>query len=277
MKASDSRHPSSIAARALQIVGIILIVSSLIDYLILLFPPNFLDRQWQMGFTSQLVDRGIIPMVGMAFIFTGFGIESNAGVTQVNRTAFADIKFWVLWLASLFGLVFLLLFPLHLNNVRLDRTEKLELLSARVSQAENQIATQLGDPNVQEEIKKQQNLFKTQFSGVLGDEKKRDEVLKNPQLPDQIKKLIEASKSNPKAVDEFIESNLSPEALKNRELTRIRTGQKELEKQTQITSLKSGLQTGISSLLLSAGYMAIGWTGLKGLGYMRLGRRKTAR
>jgi hypothetical protein len=37
------------------------------------------------------------------------------------------------------------------------------------------------------------------------------------------------------------------------------------------------LQTGISSLLLSAGYMAIGWTGLKGLGYMRLGRRKTAR
>ncbi|MBW4495062.1 MAG: HpsJ family protein [Oscillatoria princeps RMCB-10] len=277
MKAIDSRNPASIAARALQIVGIILIVSSLVDYLILLFPPNFLDRQWQMGFTSQLVDRGIIPMVGMAFIFTGFGIESNAGGAQVNRTAFADIKFWVLWLASLFGLVFLLLFPLHLNNVRLDRAEKLGQISERVSQAENQIATQLANANVQAEIQKQQNQFKTQFSSVLGDEKKRDEVLKNPQLPSPIKKLIEASKSDPKAIDEFIQTNLSSDALKDRELTRIRTGKKQLEEQTQITSLKSGLQTGISSLLLSAGYMAIGWTGLKGLGYMRLGRRKTAR
>lgn len=274
MKAIDSRNPASIAARALQIVGIILIVSSLVDYLILLFPPNFLDRQWQMGFTSQLVDRGIIPMVGMAFIFTGFGIESNAGGGQVSRNSFLDIKFWVLWLASLLGLVFLLLFPLHLNNVRLDRAEKLGQISARVSQAENQIATQLANANVQAEIEKQQTQFKTQFSSVLGDEKKRDEVLKNPQLPEPIKNLLQDSKNNPKAVDEFIEKNLSAEALKNRELTRIRTGQKQLEEQTQITSLKSGLQTGISSLLLSAGYMAMGWTGLKGLGYMRGGRKK---
>ncbi len=277
MKASDSRHPSSIAARALQIVGIILIVSSLIDYLILLFPPNFLDRQWQMGFTTQLVDRGIIPMVGMAFIFTGFGIESNAGGAQVSRTAFADIKFWVLWLASLFGLVFLLLFPLHLNNVRLDRTQKLEEISKRAEQAEKQIANQLESDPVKAEIQKQQNQFKTQFGSILGDENKRNEVLKNPQLPQPIKELIEKSKSDPKALDEFIQTNLSPDVLKNRELTRIRTGKQQLEDQTQITSLKSGLQTGISSLLLSAGYMAIGWTGLKGLGYMRLGRRKTAR
>jgi hypothetical protein len=217
-------------------------------------------------------------MVGMAFIFTGFGIESNAGGSQVSRSAFADIKFWVLWLASLFGLVFLLLFPLHLNNVRLDRAEKIGQIKQRVEQAETQITTRLADANVQAEIQKQQNQFKTQLSGVLGDEKKREELLKNnPQLPEPIKNLFEESKNNPKAVDDFIEKNLSPEALKNRELTRIRTGQKELEKQTEITSLKSGLQTGISSLLLSAGYMAIGWTGLKGLGYMRLGRRKTAR
>ncbi|MBW4683168.1 MAG: HpsJ family protein [Microcoleus vaginatus WJT46-NPBG5] len=273
----DSRQPSSIAARMLTIVGTILIVAYLLDCAIVLFPPNFLDRPWQMAFTSQIVERGILPMVGLGLIFAGYGIESNAGGgSPSNRKPFLDIKFWSLVLSSLLGLLFLLLFPLHLNNVRLDRNEKLGQITTRAEQAELQVTSQVSNADIQKEIEKQQTLVKTQLAELVKDPQKLDEAIKSGRVPKEQAELLQRFKQDPQAIDQFVQQQFNAETLSNRELSRIRGNRQQLEDQTKLTSLKSGLQTGISSLLLAFGYMAIGWTGLKNLGYVKVGRRKNA-
>lgn len=270
----DSRQPSSIAARTLTIVGLILIVSYLLDTVIVLFPPNFLDRAWQMAFTTQIVERGILPMVGLALLFAGYGIESNSQGPAPNRKPFLDVKFWSLLLSSFLGLLFLLLFPLHLNNVRLDRNEKLGQIATRANQAELQVKSQVGNTDIQKEIEKQQSLVKTQLSELIKDPQKLDEALKSGRVPQEQAELLQRFKQDPQAIDQFVQQQFNAEALSNRELNRIRGNKQQLEEQTKLTSLKSGLQTGISSLFLAFGYMAIGWTGLKNLGYVKVGRRK---
>lgn len=52
---------SPFTALALKTVGLILIVSALLDYVILAIPFNPLQREWQLSFTTQIVDRGVIP------------------------------------------------------------------------------------------------------------------------------------------------------------------------------------------------------------------------
>ena len=101
-----------------------------------------------------------------------------------------------------------------------------------------------------------------------------NQALANPNLPQQVKDVLEQSKSNPKAIEEFL--NQQADNLPTQLLTQIRDRKQELEQQAKTQSLKSSLRTGISSLLLAIGYITIGWTGLKGLGILRGGnRRKT--
>ena len=59
---------STFTSLCLKTVGTILIASSFLDYITLAVPFQPLDSQWQIGFTSEIVDSCIFPMVGMASI-----------------------------------------------------------------------------------------------------------------------------------------------------------------------------------------------------------------
>lgn len=73
-----NNHPIfPLAVRTLKVVGVILILSFLLDFVILSFPSGPRDSQWQVGFATALIDRGIIPLVGLALIFTGYWIEKT--------------------------------------------------------------------------------------------------------------------------------------------------------------------------------------------------------
>ena len=79
-------NPSSaVASLTMKVVGLLLIVSSLLDYVILAIPLQLLNRQWQLGYTTQLVDRGVIPLMGVALLLLGFWIESNSGTAKPPR------------------------------------------------------------------------------------------------------------------------------------------------------------------------------------------------
>ena len=64
---------------ALKTAGAVLILSSLIDLVFMLcFPPENLvleGSRWWLYATSQLVDRGLLPLVGIAFVVAGDWIE----------------------------------------------------------------------------------------------------------------------------------------------------------------------------------------------------------
>ncbi|NES76778.1 MULTISPECIES: HpsJ family protein [unclassified Okeania] len=273
MKATNIRQYSSIAARTLTIVGIIMILSSLLDFVVLSIPFNISSRAWQIGLVTQLVDRGIIPMVGMALLFTGYWVTSNSGLQNNSTSSILDLRFWGLLLASLLGLIYLLLFPLHLNNTRLARAEAIERINQQASTAETQLEARVSTSEFQNQIQQRQSQLKNQFSTLLGDETRLNEALENEQLSEQVKSLLEQSKQNPQIIDEFL--NRQAQQLPTQLLTRIRTRKQELEEQANSNSFKSSFRTGFSSLLLAVGYIMIGWTGLKNMGIIKgKGRRQ---
>jgi hypothetical protein len=273
-----NRFASVSAARTLKVVGIILMLSFLLDFLILMFPFQPTDRGWQIDLATALVDRGIVPMVGLGMLFAGYWIDS---ADNGDRSQGLDLRFPALILSSILGLMFLLIFPLHLNNVRQASTQAVSRITQEADQAENQLKgqltqlqAQLGNEQVKAELEKQKSQVKAQFTELLKDEQKYKQALENPQLPPAQKELLKKFKANPQELDKFIAQQSNPEGLANERLNLIRQRKEEAEKQAKQSAWKSGVRIGMSSLLLSIGYIIIGWTGLRSMGALQGGARK---
>lgn len=268
---------SAVASLTMKVVGILLIVSSVLDYIILGFPPEFLNRQWQLGYITQIVDRGVIPLMGVALVLLGVWIESNAGLSKSSRPPLLDLRFWVLIFSSILGLVFLLLFPLHLNNVRMERSAALQTIREEAAQQEAVLAQRINSPQGQQQISEIQNRFKTELQKLISDPQQLQQRLENEQVTEQEKELLKNFKENPANVEQFVSQNFSAQAIQTQQLQEIRQRRDEREAQAKIRSIKSGLQTGISSLLLAFSYTLIGWTGLKNLGFIGGGAGRKSR
>lgn len=266
------------AARTLKVVGIILLLSFLLDFFILLFPFQPTDKGWQIGLATALVDRGIVPMVGLGMLFAGYWID-GAGETSDRPQPF-DLRFPALILSSILGLLFLLIFPLHLNNVNQAKSLTVNRITQDADVAENQLKSQLtqlqaqlGNAQVKAQLEQQKTQIKTQFTELLKDETKYKQALDNPNLAATQKELLKKFKANPQELDKFIAQQSDPQGLANERLNQIRQRKEEAQKQAQQEALKSGIRIGMSSLLLSIGYIIIGWTGLRGMGAIQGGGR----
>jgi ABC-type multidrug transport system fused ATPase/permease subunit len=283
-----NRFTSVNAALTLKVVGIILILSFLLDFLLLLFPFQATDRTWQINLATNLVERGIVPLVGLGMLFAAHWIESasDGDVSGQDasrlRAPTLDLRFPVLILSSILGLMFLLIFPLHLNNVNQAKNQAINKLTQDAEQAETQVNNQLGQLQAQlnteqgkAQLQQLRNQTKTQLTEILKDEQKYKQALASPQIPPTIKEVLKQAKADPKVLDKAIEQQTDIQALRNQQLSQVRQRREEAEKQARDTAWKSGLRTGISSLLLSIGYIIIGWTGLRGMGTVQGGKRKT--
>ena len=269
MKAISTPENSPLAARILKLVGVVLILVSLLDFVILSFPFNPLARDWQISFATQVVDRGIIPMVGLALLFAGYWIDNIPSDSPTDRLSWLGLRFWALLFSSLLGLLFLLMFPLHINNVIQARAEAIGRINKDVNQAQTQLQAQLGSEQAQAEIESQQGLFKSQISDLLQNQQRLDQALQSEQVPEQFKNILRQAKANPQAVDQLLKQQFSAEALRTQGLTQIQARQKAAEQQADREAWRSGLRVSISSLLLSIAYIVIGWTGLRSMRKIR--------
>lgn len=275
MKASNSRQFSSVAARTLKVVGIILILSALLDCIVLSLPgetSDLFNRAWQLAAASQIVDRGIIPLMGIALLMTGFWVDSSSGVSIERRKVWLDLRFWALLISSLLGLVYLSVVPVHLNNTRLELQDALAQVDREAGQAEGQLEAQITSDQFKAQIEQLKNQRRTQIAALLQDDGKLQQALQSPDVPEELKAVLRNSKNDPKALDNFLEQQA--QELPTQARNEIRTRKQQKEKELRTRSRNSSLQTGISSLLLAIGYITVGWTGLRSMGILRFGRRK---
>jgi hypothetical protein len=275
MKANNSRQFSSVAARTLKVVGIILILSALLDCIVLSLPgetSDTINRGWQLAAATQIVDRGIIPLMGIALLLTGFWVDSSTGVSIERRNLWLDLRFWTLLISSLLGLIYFLLAPIHLNNTRLELKDTLAQVEKEAGQAEDQLEAQIKSDQFKAQIEQLKNQRRSQISVLLQDEGKLQQALKSPEVPKELKTVLEQSKNDPKALDKFLEQQA--QELPNQARGEIRTRKQQKEKELRTRSRNSSLQTGITSLLLAIGYITVGWSGLRSLGVLRFGNRK---
>jgi hypothetical protein len=258
MRTKSSPTSSLLVSRTLKTVGVVVILATLIDIAIGAIPYNVLDRAWQIGFTTQLVDRGIVPMVGIVLFLTGCWMDGNSDSPAERKSLFLEPRVWAFIFASIMGAVFLLVFPLHLSNVGWSNQQRLEQISQKAKEAEAQFGTQLSS-----EIGSQQAQI-SQLINASDDQLKQ--LVDGKQLSSEQADLIRKFKSDPKAIEPFLKQK--GEEMKTQIQTRIGTEKLQAEKSAQTESLKSGLRIGISSLLLAAGFIVIGWTGLRNLGQL---------
>jgi len=275
MKASNSRQFSSVAARTLKVVGIILILSALLDCIVLSLPgetSDLLNRAWQLAAATQIVDRGIIPLMGIALLMTGLWVDSSSGVSIERRKVWLDLRFWALLISSLLGLLYLFLVPVHLNNTRLELQDALAQVDREAGQAEGQLEAQITSDQFRAQVEQLKSQRRTQIAALLQDDGKLQQALQSSEVPQELKTVLRNSKNDPKALDNFLEQQA--QELPTQARNEIRTRKQQKEKELRTRSRNSSLQTGISSLLLAIGYITVGWTGLRSMGILRLGRRK---
>ncbi len=248
---------SAFTALSLKLIGVVLIVSFLLDSLILLIPPQLQSTAWQVTTVSRIVDTGVIALVGIAFLLLGYFVESNAN----SSTPLFDLRPIALWIAAILGAVFIVFIPLYLNSLRLETNRQLAQIEQQVTQAEAQIQNQsqtqaeqlrqiLQNPDQVEQLN--QRIDQAIASGQLNPQQlERAQATK-----DRFQTLID----DPQAADSLITQNI--------EAAETRLGQRKGASEARIKSesLKRGIQTGISSLLLAICYMAVSWTGLRRLG-----------
>lgn len=249
-KAVGSPAMSPLAAIALKLVGIVTLVSALLDYVILVIPPDLTNSQWQLATTTQLVDRGIVPLVGIALLLTGFWIDSSIGRGPRGQSLATDLRFWACLLASILGLVFLVLTVLHVNSVRVTTREALAQVSNEASQATTQLEQRLSN-----ELSQQQN----QLGALLQNEELLSQAIESGQLPEDIQQF----QGDPEGLSQFLEQRAG-EARQQLE-TQIGTRRQEAEQRVRTEARKSAIRISISSLLLAIGYSVVGWTGLRRL------------
>jgi flagellar biosynthesis GTPase FlhF len=257
------------AARTLKVVGIILILSFLLDFVILSLNFQPTNRPWLIEWATALVNRGIVPLIGLAMLFAGYW----ADITEDGRPSGIDLRFPALILASILGLMFLLIFPFHFMNVYQARVQRVEQINKEAGQAEtqlrnqlSQVQAQLSNDQVKTELEKQKVQVKAQLTEILKDEQKYKQALESPNVPPPLKEILKKAKQNPQELDKFIAQQSDPLQVANQRLSQIRQSKEEAEKLAKERAWKSAMQTGISSFLLSIGYIIIGWTGLRGMG-----------
>lgn len=260
---------TSMVSLALKTVGVIMILSGLLDIITFLIPfnppapsPNQ-QYEWFIAVATQVIDRGIIPLLGVVLLLTGYWVDGTATTPAVGDKSWQDLRFWASLIASLLGLLFLLLAFLHPNNVRLNYTQKIAQITQDAAQAETQANSQLGA-----EVDRQRG----QISRLVAasDDQLRQAVQAGAITQEQLDQ-VKQFKQNPASIDSLLKQQ-ADQARKDFQ-NRIGTQKQQAQATAKSSSLKSGLRVGLSSLLLAIGFSTVGWTGLRTLGQNPSNRR----
>ena len=255
----ESKDSRLLPSRAMLVCGIVSIVVALINYVGLLIPFQPLDPAWQQGVTSRLVDLGIVPFIGIGFIFWGFWIEENSLGKRLPRRR---VKVAALSLAFALGILFLLLSPLHMVNVWTRSREVLAQITTEARAAEERVEQQMQSESFQAGVERRQEVLSQQAEELLSDEEAVQELLEGDQLNEQQKAFLRQAQANPERLKEFI--GLQTERLPSQLIGRIRERRQELDARARQAAIRSGMQTGISGLMLAGGYMALGASAFRG-------------
>ncbi|MEB3885408.1 HpsJ family protein [Lyngbya sp. CCY1209] len=241
---SQSKIPSQ-AAGFLKLAGVILFFFALINYILLFVPPNFGDVRWQLNFTTQMVEQGVIPILAIALMFCAYGLEEVAGVgPEKPKVGFNDLKFWVYLISGFLGVIYLLLIPLHVSTAIAASNQTIEKINEDAATAQAQLA---------ERLEQQQN----QMATLLQNSRRLEDYVREQQLTEDQLTRLEQFRENPKALE--LQTDAIGEQLKQE----IEDRRLKAEQRSKLGTFKSGVRVGLGSLLLASCYVTIGWSGLR--------------
>lgn len=247
MTDTTSPRSASLAALALKLVGGIVLAASLLDFLLLLLPPDVQNVDWVLQTSAQAVDRGSVPLIGIALVILGIWADAVDGRDSRSLRSVPVI------LAGLFALLFLLIAPLHFNASRQASAQSTTTLNQQLQQAEAQLNGRLEQE-------------KAQIQGLLASPDQLaalDQQLASGTIPKeqqqqlkQVQENLAKFKANPKALEE------QQQAARTKILGELRSQQKAARDRTGNEFRRSSIRVMVNSLIMALGYGAIVVTGL---------------
>jgi Tfp pilus assembly protein PilX len=249
-------------ALMLKAVGVVLILGTLVDYVMLAVPPNFLNSQWLVNLISEWVGRGSVPLLGLAIVFLGVWLDRS----RAESDALKGLPTVALVLSVLLGVLFLVMAPLYFNSSRLTSAAQTRQINQQAAQAEQQLNNLLAQR-------------RDRVSAIVSDEaqlNRLEQELESLDLPEdqqaqlrQIQETLDKVKSDPKALDQEVAK------ARTQGQTEIQERQKTALNELQSEMRRDRLHITLSSLVFALGYLLVGWTGLGGT--RSKSRRSTAR
>jgi hypothetical protein len=95
-------------------IGYTVLVLSGLDYVSVFIPPKFTDAAWELQAATLLIERVVVPLIGMALVF--FGAKDQR--LKWEQRILSGLS----WAALCVGVLYFLLPPLLISvNVRLDQ------------------------------------------------------------------------------------------------------------------------------------------------------------
>ena len=264
---SKSTTPALSAPFVLKVVGYIMILSTLIDYATLLFPPKFSDDQWVGSTLIQLVDRGVIPLIGMVFVYVSGYLEGGS-LRPEGRNSLMTGRFAMMILSGLLGLLFLLAVPKHFINTSNVANTAIDRIGKETKQQEDAVG-----PQVQQRLGQLQEQVKDKAK-LDGELKQINEVVasgKNPATGQpleaaQMEQLKSSQQELQKLKDDPNYLQTMAKNASDKELLKIRDRKIKLEEQARAEATKTSIRTGLGSLLLATAFSLISWLGFTELG-----------
>ena len=246
MNALNSRQLSPLLAIACRTTGAIMIMATLFSMFVLPWPYQFQDREWLLfRFVTPIVDRGIIALLGIVLILGSCWIDSITRDNQSTEAKKSPLPLVSFSLSGLFSGLFALLLILHLWNLFQWRTEQINSVATQAAEAEAQLTQQ---------VDQQKELIGT----LLENTGLRQDAIARGQIPGEVVALLEQLDNNPENFNAF--EDQIKEGLSDRQ-QEIGVRRQELQTEVANRALKSGLMTGVDSLLLAIGFGLIAGTG----------------
>lgn len=243
----------------LKVVGIILILGTLVDSIMLAVPPNFGNSEWTAALIGQWIARGTVPLLGLAILSLGLWFESNP--SEISETT-GQSKGWpklAFFLSAFLGILFLVLAPLYFSSTGLSSKAQTDEVNQQAEQAEKQLNQTLEQQRAQVSAilsnEDQLTQLQQQIEGINDSSLSEDQ---KTQL-NQVKSTLEKVKSDPKALDQEVAK------ARTQGIEQIQQKQAEAISKIQTDVQYDRLHKIVTSLLFAIGYLAIAWTGLRRL------------
>jgi hypothetical protein len=243
MNVIDSR-PLRQTSLVLPLVGIVVSLTVVVDFTMRLFDPDIYKPEGLFSLLNELIDRGVILLIGLALVSAGFWLNKALirPATDSNISANSPLsnpQFWTFVFASLLGLLFLVLVPFHYSISGQVLNQMVSTASARADQQEAQARYIF-----QQRQEQANNLI---AKGQV------DQLLQQKNLSQEEFAFLQAIKQDPKAVDKKAAQSLAElKTQKQQALDQINKG---------VNSPRWRVE--VRSVLLAIGFVALGWTGLR--------------
>ena len=265
MTVSENRPNLPPSSRVLTVVGLVLIFTFFLDFLVRLTSPQMSNVEVQLNLLNELLDRGVIPLIGLALIYAGFWFyrysyspaTTEAPDSPKTNAAWQDPKFWTFVFASLLGLMFLLIIPFQYAKTGAVIQKALDQVDQEWTRSKATIDNQLNQIKLEEQ----------QWQAISKDPTQLDQLLQNPQMPPQQKTVLTQLKNDPQVLKQNVEARVKQLQQQQTQVSGqlVNAEKKKAEVISQATAERTmtRLRGGIRGVLLAIAFASIGWTGLR--------------